>query len=99
VLLYKAPLSDVARQRLEVMRETTDGFKIAEKDMRLRGPGEVLGTKQTGVLNLRVADLLRDADLLPLAVRIADRLEQRHPERAAGLIRRWIKSGAEYATV
>ena len=99
VLLYKAPLSEVARERLNVMRETTDGFKIAEKDMQVRGPGEVLGTKQTGVLQLRVADLLQDADLLPLVVRIADRLEQRHPERVAGLIRRWIKSGSEYAQV
>src|SRR5262249_25664928 len=65
VMMYQAPLSPAARQRLDVMRETNDGFRIAEKDLELRGPGEVLGTRQTGQLALRIADLSRDASLLP----------------------------------
>ncbi len=99
VLLYKPPLSDVARERLDLMRRSTDGFEIAQKDLELRGPGEVLGTRQTGAMQLRVADLLRDADLLPTAVRISEHLLERHPERVAPLIRRWISGGAEYAKV
>jgi len=99
VLLYGVALSRMARERIRVMRETTDGFVIAEKDLELRGPGEVLGTRQTGLESLRVADLLRDAGLLPQAVSISDRLEAEFPERVAPLIRRWIKSGAEYAKV
>jgi len=99
VLLYKPPLSEIARQRLEVIRETQDGFRVAQKDMELRGPGEVLGTKQTGVLQLRVADLLQDADLLPSVVRISQKLEEENPERVEPLIGRWIKSGVEYAKV
>jgi ATP-dependent DNA helicase RecG len=99
VLLYKPPLSDVARARLELLRRTNDGFEIAEKDLELRGPGEVLGTRQTGLSQLRIADLRRDADLLPAAVRISDALLERHPERVPPLIRRWIRSGSEYAKV
>jgi ATP-dependent DNA helicase RecG len=99
VLLYEPRLSRTAHARLKLMRETTDGFVIAEKDLELRGPGEVLGTRQTGLAELRVADLGRDADLLPLVVEISDRLEAEHPERVAPLIRRWIKSRTEYAKV
>jgi ATP-dependent DNA helicase RecG len=99
VLLYKPPLSEVAKQRLQVMRDTTDGFVVAQKDLELRGPGEVLGTRQTGVFALRVANLVDDADLLPEVIRISDELEREHPERVAPLVRRWIKSGAEYAKV
>jgi ATP-dependent DNA helicase RecG len=99
VLLYKPPLSDVARARLELLRRTNDGFEIAEKDLELRGPGEVLGTRQTGLAQLRIADLRRDGDLLPAAVRISDTLLERHPERVAPLIRRWIRGGNEYAKV
>jgi ATP-dependent DNA helicase RecG len=99
VLFYKPPLSRTARERLGVMRETTDGFVIAQKDLELRGPGEVLGTRQTGLQQLRVADLAADADLLPLVVEISDRIEAGHPDRVAPLIRRWIKSGVEYAKV
>ncbi|MFL5222853.1 MAG: ATP-dependent DNA helicase RecG, partial [Microvirga sp.] len=71
VLLYRAPLSDLARQRLGVLRETNDGFAVAQKDLELRGPGEVLGTRQTGIMQLRIADLLRDADLLPQVIEIS----------------------------
>jgi ATP-dependent DNA helicase RecG len=99
VLLYKPPLSPMARERLDLMRRTNDGFEIAQKDLELRGPGEVLGTRQTGLMQLRVADLLRDADLLPTAVRISNELLERCPERVAPLIRRWIHGGSEYAKV
>jgi ATP-dependent DNA helicase RecG len=99
VLLYKPPLGDLARERLRVMRATNDGFEVAQKDLELRGPGEVLGTRQTGVMQLRVADLLRDADLLPAVIEISDRLLAEHPERVAPLIRRWSRGAAEYAKV
>jgi len=99
VLLYKPPLSDVAKQRLQVMRETTDGFVVAQKDLELRGPGEVLGTRQTGAFALRVADLIDDADLLPTVILVSDALQRECPERVAPLVRRWIKSGVEYAKV
>jgi ATP-dependent DNA helicase RecG len=99
VLLYEPGMSRLARERINVMRETTDGFVIAEKDLELRGPGEILGTRQTGLEELRVADLKRDADLLPLVVSLSGRLEAEFPERVAPLIRRWIKSDADYARV
>lgn len=99
VLLYKPPLSSLARERLDVLRSTNDGFKVAEKDLELRGPGEVLGTRQTGVLDMRVADLARDADLLPEVIRVSEALLERHPERVEPLLARWIRSGVEYAKV
>jgi ATP-dependent DNA helicase RecG len=99
VLLYKPPLNDIARRRLEVMRETNDGFVIAQSDLELRGPGEVLGTRQTGEMRLRIADLIRDADLLPLVVKISDALLETEPRSAERLIRRWVRGGAEYSRV
>jgi ATP-dependent DNA helicase RecG len=99
VLLFEPGLSRLARERINVMRETSDGFVIAEKDLELRGPGEVLGTRQTGLEELRVADLALDADLLPLVVAISNRLEAEHPERVLPLVRRWIKSDVGYAQV
>jgi ATP-dependent DNA helicase RecG len=99
VLLYKPPLSELARQRLHVMRSTSDGFEVAQKDLQLRGPGEVLGTRQTGIMQLKVADLLRDADLLPQVIEISERLLAEHPERVTPLIRRWVRGAAEYAKV
>lgn len=99
VLLYKARLSDHARERLRVLRETNDGFVVAEKDMQLRGPGEMLGTRQTGIVELRVADLARDADLLPMVVRLSDELMTDEPGCVEPLTRRWIRAGAEYAKV
>ena len=99
VLLYRPPLSELARERLRVLRGTNDGFAVAQKDLELRGPGEVLGTRQTGVMQLRVADLLRDADLLPQVIELSDWLLATAPASAAALIRRWIRGEAEYAKV
>ena len=99
ILLYKPPLTDVAEARLRVLRSTNDGFAIAQKDLELRGPGEVLGTRQTGLMQLRVADIVRDADLLPEVIRISDELLTGHPERVAPLIERWTRGGSEYAKV
>lgn len=97
VLLYQTPLSRMARARLQVMRETGDGFRIAEKDLELRGPGELLGTRQTGQLQFRVADLTRDAHLLPTVQRVGEALLRDHPDRAERLIVRWIGGAARYA--
>jgi ATP-dependent DNA helicase RecG len=99
VLLYKPPLSEVARERLGVMRETTDGFKVAQKDLELRGPGEVLGTRQTGLMQLKVADLLRDADLLPQVIELSDAMLAGDPARARALVRRWHSGQMHYAKV
>jgi ATP-dependent DNA helicase RecG len=99
VLLYRPPLSELARERLGVLRETTDGFAVAQKDLELRGPGEVLGTRQTGIMQLRVADLLRDADLLPTVIEISEQLLATQPGCIEPLIRRWIRGEAEYAKV
>ncbi|MDX1625994.1 MAG: ATP-dependent DNA helicase RecG [Wenzhouxiangellaceae bacterium] len=94
VLMYRGPLGELARARLEVMRETTDGFRIAEKDLELRGPGEVLGTRQTGMLKYRVADLLRDADLVERVEELAGRLEAADEDR---LIDRWVGDAGRFA--
>ena len=99
VLLYKPPLSALARERLNVLRATNDGFEVAQKDLELRGPGEVLGTRQTGIEQLRVADLLRDADLLPTVIGVSEQLLATQPQTVAPLIRRWIRGAAEYAQV
>ncbi|MBD8881100.1 ATP-dependent DNA helicase RecG [Rhodanobacter sp. 7MK24] len=97
VLLYQPPLGQLARERLAVMRETNDGFRIAEKDLELRGPGEVLGTRQTGQLGFRIADLARDAHLLPAVQQVGERLLAEHPREADLLIARWIGGAARYA--
>lgn len=98
VLMYHPPLSKQGRERLQVMRETTDGFRIAEKDLQLRGPGEVLGTRQTGMMQFRIADLERDADLLSEVQALAQPLYQ-HPKRVDALINRWMGSSEHYAQV
>lgn len=97
VLMYKAPLSQLARERLAVMRETSDGFRIAEKDLELRGPGELLGTRQTGLAGFRIADPIRDAALLPQVQAAADALLDREPQMADRLIQRWIGQAVRYA--
>ncbi len=98
VLLYRPPLGDTARERLEAMRRTNDGFEIAEVDLKLRGPGELLGTRQTGDRSFRVADWARDQDLLDAATRLALQVESDTP-RATALIERWLGSATRYATV
>lgn len=97
VLLYQAPLSMMARQRLETMRQTNDGFVIAEKDLELRGPGELLGTRQTGLASFRIADLARDAGLLPRVQVLAERLLEEVPEIADRVVARWIGGAVRYA--
>ena len=99
VLLYRPPLSQVAHARLGVLRQCHDGFEIARRDLELRGPGEVLGTRQTGEQTLRIADLLRDQDLLNAVRHTADELLRDHPETVEPLIRRWIGGGARYGEV
>lgn len=90
VLLYHAPLSENGQARLSCLRETTDGFKIAERDLAIRGPGEVLGTRQTGLPQFRVADLLADEAMLPMLGEAAERLLTEAPGRAQALIQRWF---------
>ena len=98
VLLYQAPLSQMARQRLATMRETNDGFVIAERDLQLRGPGELLGTRQTGIAAFRIADLGRDAALLPTVQRIGEMLMSSAPDLAERVTARWIGGAARYAS-
>jgi ATP-dependent DNA helicase RecG len=90
VLMYRPPLSERARQRLELMRETTDGFVIAQKDLEMRGPGELLGTRQAGVIDFRIADLARDNRLLPAVQRTAALMQQEYPQSVQPLIDRWL---------
>jgi len=97
VLMYKPPLSATAKRRLAVMRETNDGFVIAQEDLKIRGPGEVLGTRQTGLAQLHIADLMRDADLLPHVQKIAQRVLRDFPESVTPLIQRWLGDSARYA--
>ena len=99
LLLYHPPLSNNAKQRLSVMRETSDGFIIAEKDLELRGPGEVLGTRQTGALEYRFADLIRDSELLPEVYFCADEIMQKSPKVADALTSRWVKQGEQLSRV
>jgi ATP-dependent DNA helicase RecG len=97
VLLYQPPLGQLARERLQVMRETNDGFRIAEKDLELRGPGEVLGTRQTGQLAFRIADLARDAHLLPAVQAVGELMLTGHPQQVSQLIERWVGGAARFA--
>jgi ATP-dependent DNA helicase RecG len=97
VLVYQPPLSAAARERLGVMRETCDGFRIAERDLALRGPGEMLGTRQTGQLEFRIADLARDARLLPAVQRVGAAMLRDHPAACEDLLARWIGAAVRYA--
>lgn len=95
ILLYHGPLSKTARERIGIMRDTNDGFVIAERDLKIRGAGEVLGTRQTGMAEFRIAKLGRDDDLLDEVSEVADQLMQTQPKAVAGLIRRWIGDGKQ----
>jgi ATP-dependent DNA helicase RecG len=95
-LLYQAPMSAIARERLAVLRETNDGFEVSRRDLELRGPGELLGTRQTGLMQLRVADLVRDADLLPDVQRAAALMLDGSQSNIAGLVGRWVGAGERF---
>ncbi|MBI2396655.1 MAG: ATP-dependent DNA helicase RecG [Xanthomonadales bacterium] len=97
VLIWQPPLSPLARERIAVMRASNDGFRIAEKDLELRGPGEVVGTRQTGQLSFRVADLVRDAAVMPAVAKAADWLLEHDARAADALVARWIGVAVEYA--
>ncbi len=99
VLLYKAPLSNMAKARLSTLRDTHDGFLIAEKDLQLRGPGELSGSRQTGLPVLKIADFARDAEQLPLACDSADDMLKNTPETANKLIKRWLNYHHDFVTV
>jgi ATP-dependent DNA helicase RecG len=99
VLLYRTPLTEVARERLSVMRATNDGFEISRRDLELRGPGELLGTKQTGLMQMRVAELVRDADLLPKVQEVAELMLDENEANIAPLLRRWIGQGERFGKV
>jgi ATP-dependent DNA helicase RecG len=97
VLLYEPPLSQTAKARLDVLRQTHDGFTIAQRDLELRGPGELLGSRQTGEMGFRLADPVRDAPRVPALQALADRWLAREPVAAAQLVRRWIGDWRRYA--
>ncbi|MFT7007847.1 MAG: ATP-dependent DNA helicase RecG [Colwellia sp.] len=97
VLLYKAPLTKTATKRLAVLRESNDGFVIAEKDLEIRGPGELLGTRQTGLAELKIADLVRDGYLIPEIKQKAYLLSRQNPECAQALIQRWLGNKERYS--
>ncbi|MEH6548610.1 MAG: ATP-dependent DNA helicase RecG [Pseudomonadales bacterium] len=99
VLLYQTPLSQNSRERLGAMRDSNDGFYIAEKDLEIRGPGEVLGTRQTGDMQFRIADLLRDEHLLEQVHQLGKHILQQQPDTVEPLIRRWLGQGEQYAQV
>ena len=99
VLLYQPPLSARARARLNRMRETNDGFAIARSDLELRGPGEILGRKQTGAPELHIADFARHRALLPRVQQAADIILARHPAQAGKLVKRWLTTKVDFGKV
>jgi ATP-dependent DNA helicase RecG len=99
VLLYKPPLGQLARSRLAVLRETNDGFVVAQRDLELRGPGELLGTRQTGLPDYRIANLVRDAALMPGVQSAAEKLMRTTPETADAIVRRWLGDANRYGKV
>ncbi|OGI48415.1 MAG: ATP-dependent DNA helicase RecG [Candidatus Muproteobacteria bacterium RIFCSPHIGHO2_12_FULL_60_33] len=99
VLLYQPPLSEMARARLAAVRETSDGFEIARRDLEMRGPGEMLGTRQAGMPQFHIADLLRDRALLPRVQSVAEQVLQEYPERVDPIVRRWLGRAEEYGSV
>jgi len=99
ILLYQPPLNDLARARLEIMRSTNDGFEIAKRDMELRGPGEILGIRQTGMPEMRLADLMRDAALIPDVQRAAAVILEKYPARVELLLDRWLTDKQAFGKV
>ena len=96
LLMYQPPLGETAQRRLRIMRETTDGFRIAEEDLAIRGAGELLGTRQTGEASFRVARLPRDGDLLAETERLTRTLRAEHPDYCDVLLARWTASREKY---
>ena len=99
VLVYKPPLGAVAKTRLAVLRDTNDGFVVAQRDLELRGPGELLGTRQTGLPDYRIANLVRDAELMPRVQIAAERLMRDMPATASSIVRRWLGDAGRYGKV
>ena len=99
VMLYKNPLGQTAKERLEVIRSSRDGFYISEKDLELRGPGEILGIRQKGVVGLKIADISRDAYLIPKINKVCDQFENDFPKESEKLVRRWIGNQINYRNV
>lgn len=99
VLMYKGPLSAAAKQRLSILRETGSGFKIAQKDLQMRGPGEVLGTRQAGLMQMRIADIVRDEVLLPSIRNVAEEIVRNHPGCVNPLIDRWLSGADRFSSV
>jgi ATP-dependent DNA helicase RecG len=99
LLMYQSPLSDTARQRLGILRDSNDGFVIAEKDLELRGPGDVMGTRQTGQIHFKVADLARDADLLDTIQQVGEQFFTEAPHAIQPLCDRWLGASTDYAEV
>jgi ATP-dependent DNA helicase RecG len=99
VLLYKGPLGRIAKERLAVLRDTNDGFVVAQRDLELRGPGELLGTRQTGLPDYRVANIVRDASLMPQVQMTAEELRRSSASRAAAIVRRWLGDAGRYGKV
>ncbi|MEC6824943.1 ATP-dependent DNA helicase RecG [Photobacterium piscicola] len=97
VLLYHAPLTKTAQKRLAVLRESSDGFVIAQRDLEIRGPGELLGTKQTGIADFKVADLIRDQYLIPQVQKLARYIHDQYPDNASAIIDRWIGQRENYS--
>ena len=98
-MMYQSPLSRLAQTRLAVMRETQDGFEIARRDLEIRGPGEVLGTRQTGLQDFRIADVVRDQKLWPEVQKTANRLQREFPDHIQGIIHRWLGEAENYGNV
>jgi len=99
VLMYQAPLSETGKQRMSILRETNDGFKVAEKDLELRGPGEVLGTKQTGLMQMRIADIVRDEYWFSEVKAVGQYLIAHHPQSVKPLVRRWLGKADRFVNV
>lgn len=99
LLLYQSPLSEITKQRLSIFRNSSDGFEIAEQDLFIRGPGEMLGTRQTGQIQFKIADIARDKDLIEKVQAAAQEISSHHPESVNPLIERWLGNTSDYAQV
>jgi ATP-dependent DNA helicase RecG len=99
VLMYQPPLSESGKQRMSILRETNDGFKVAEKDLELRGPGEVLGTRQTGLMQMRIADIVRDESWFAAVKETANYIIKHHPQAVKPLVRRWLGKADRFVNV